>query len=334
MHELRRTTAAITVMLATLSLGACSSSESASDSAKAKAKAPIDRADWPAEVPTAGLVKGLELPLESYLPSYADQVAVDTALRTLQTRCMSEYGLTIDLPRPGANPPPHSNAVSIERRYGLSDRAQAQQYGYGLPEELTRSLESVEEGLSGIEVEVLTGRKKPESAPPKGAKGAKGAKNSYGNFGRVPEPARAEHNGKKLHEGGCAGWANRRLDVNEEDAGFVSVLASTSLSESRPLKPVEKALKSWSACMKDKGRKAADPFRAMEQGYADGDGTTKNAIELALDDIDCKEQTRLIEVWFEEESAVQKRLIEENKDQLAAVKKRMGEVLAAAKAVK
>ncbi|GGY32698.1 hypothetical protein GCM10010299_43860 [Streptomyces tanashiensis] len=328
MHVLRRTSVAATVMLAAISLGACSSSGSASDSAEAKNKAPVDQANWPAEVPTSGLVKGLELPLESYLPSYADQVVVDTALRTLQTRCMSEYGLTVDLPRPGANPPPQSNAVSVERRYGLSDRAQAQKYGYGLPKELTRSLESVEEGLSGIEVEVLTGRKKPEFAPPKGGKG------SAGHFGGVPEPARAEHNGKKLHEGGCAGWSKRRLKVNEEDAGFVSRLASTSLSESRPLKPVEKALKSWSACMKDKGRKAADPYRAMEQGYADGDGTTKNAIELALDDIDCKEQTRLIEVWFKEESAVQKRLIEENKDQLAAIKKRMGEVLEAAKTVK
>ncbi|MFE7510845.1 hypothetical protein [Streptomyces sp. NPDC057540] len=331
MHVLRRTTVATTVMLAAISLGACSSSGSASDAAKGgapKDKAPIDRADWPAEVPTSGLVKGLELPLESYLPSYADQVTVDTALRTLQTRCMSEYGLTVDLPRPGANPPPYSNAVSIERRYGLSDRAQAQKYGYGLPKELTRSLEPVEKGLSGIEVEVLTGHKKPESAPPGGGKGA------TGRFGGVPEPARAEHNGKKLHEGGCAGWSKQRLKVNEEDAGFVTGLASASLSESRPLKPVEKALKSWSACMKGKGRKAADPYRAMEQGYADGDGTTKNAIELALDDIDCKERTRLIEVWFKEESTVQKRLIEENKDPLAAVKKRMGEVLAAAKAVK
>lgn len=326
MHVLRRTTGALTVMLTAIALGACSSSGSASNSAKDRA--PIDQTNWPAEVPTSGLVKGLELPLESYLPSYADQVAVDTALRTLQTRCMSEYRLTVDLPRPGANPPPHSNAVSIERRYGLSDRAQAQKYGYGLPKELTRSLESVEEGLSGIEVEVLTGRKKPEFAPPKGAK------DSDGHFGRVPEPARAEHNGKKLHEGGCAGWSKRRLKVNEEDAGFVSGLASTSLSESRPLKPVEKALQRWSACMKDKGRKAADPFRAMEQGYADGDGTTKSAIELALDDVDCKEQTRLIEVWFKEESAVQKRLIEENKDQLAAIKERLGEVLAAAKTVK
>ncbi|WP_327370328.1 hypothetical protein [Streptomyces sp. NBC_01217] len=327
MHVLKRTTTAAAVMLAAISLGACSSSGSASGSAKDHT--PVDRSNWPAEIPASGLVKGLELPLEAYMSSYADQVTVDTALRTLQARCMAEYGLTVDLPRPGANPPPHSNAISIERRYGITDRTQAQKYGYGLPKELTRSLEPVEEGLSGIEVEVLTGHTKPDLSAPEGAEGD----GPYFTSADA-KPARAEYQGKKLHKGGCAGWSKQQLKLNELDAGFVAQLASTSLSESRPRKPVEKAIKDWSACMKKRGRSAVDPYRAMEQGYANGDGTTKDAIELALDDIDCKDRTRLIEVWSKEESAVQKRLIEENKDQLAAVKKRMGEVLAAAKAVK
>ncbi|WP_432195428.1 hypothetical protein [Streptomyces sp. bgisy027] len=327
MHVLKSTTAAAAVMLAAISLGACSSS--GSGSGPAKDHTPLDRSHWPAETPASGLVKGLELPLEAYMSSYADQVTVDTALRTLQTRCMAEYGLTVDLPRPGVNPPPYSNAMSIEARYGVTDRTRAEKYGYGLPKELTRSTEPVDKGLSGVEVEVLTGRTKPEFLPPEGAEGD-------GPYftGADSEPARARYQGKKLHEGGCAGWSKRQLKLNESDAGHVSQLASTSLSESRSRKPVKKAIKDWSACMKKRGRSAADPYRAMEQGYANGDGTTEDAIELALDDIDCKEQTRLIEVWFKAESAVQKRLIEENKDQLTAVKTRMSKVLAAAKAVK
>ncbi|MFC8388727.1 hypothetical protein [Streptomyces sp. NPDC057238] len=271
----------------------------------------------------------MELPLEAYMSSYADQVTVDTALRTLQTRCMAEYGLTVDLPRPGVNPPPHSNAISIERRYGITDRTRAEKHGYALPKELTRSTEPVDKGLSGVAVEVLTGRTKPEFRPPEGAE-------DDGPYitGVDSGPARAEYQGKKLHEGGCAGWSKRQLELNESDEGFVSQLASTSLSESRLRKPVEKAIKDWSACMKKRGRSAADPYRAMEQGYANGDGTTEDAIGLALDDIDCKKQARLIEVWFKEESAVQKRQIEENKDQLAAVKTRMSKALAAAEAVK
>ncbi|WLW52099.1 hypothetical protein [Streptomyces sp. YU58] len=334
MRVLKPTTVATAVMLAAISLGACSSSGSDSGSGSGSSKddtsaAPVDRSNWPAEKPASGLVKGLELPLEAYMTPYADQVTVDTALRTLQTRCMAEYGLTVDLPRPGANPPPHSNAMSIEARYGITDRTRAAKYGYGLPKELTRNTEPVDKGLSGVEVEVLTGRAKHEFRPPEGAEGD-------GPFftGADSQPARAEYQGKKLHAGGCAGWSTRRLKVNESDAGYVSQLASTSLSESRSRKPVTKAIKDWSACMKKQGRSAADPYRAMEQGYAKGDGTTQDAIELALDDIDCKKQTRLVEVWFKEESAIQQRLIKENKDQLAAVKTRMSKVLAAAEAVK
>lgn len=325
MHVLKRTTATAAVMLAAISLGACSSSGSGSGSAKDPT--PVARNNWPAETPASGLVKGFELPLEVYMSSYADQVTVDTALRTLQTRCMAEYKLTVDLPRPGVNPPAYSNAISIERRYGITDRAQAEKYGYGLPKELTRSTDPVDKGLSGVEVEVLTGRTKPEVVPPEGAE-------SVGSFGDNARPARAEYQGKKLHEGGCAGWSKRQLKLNELDAGYVSQLASTSLSESRSRKPVAKAIKDWSACMKKQGRPAADPYRAMEQGYANGDGTTEDAIGLALDDIGCKEKTRLIEVWFKEESAIQKRLIKENKDQLDAIRKRMSEVLMAAKGTK
>ncbi|MGX1365815.1 hypothetical protein RKD19_001174 [Streptomyces canus] len=327
MHVLKAATTAAAVMLAAMSLGACSSSGSGSSSAKDHT--PVDRSNWPAETPASGLVKGLDLPLEAYMSAYADQVTIDTALRTLQTRCMAEYGLTVDLPRPGMNPPPYSNAMSIEARYGITDRTRAEKYGYGLPKELTRSTEAVDKGLSGVEVEVLTGRTKPEFLPPKDAEGD-------GPYftGADSGPARAEYQGKKLHKGGCAARSKQQLKLNESDAGYVSQLASTSLSESRSRKPVKKVIKDWSACMKKQGRSAADPYRAMEQGYANGDGTTEDAIELALDDIDCKEQTRLIEVWFKEESAIQKRLIEENKDQLAAVKTRLSKALAAAKAVK
>ncbi|MER7176626.1 hypothetical protein [Streptomyces mesophilus] len=316
-------------MLATITLGACSSSGSSSHAAKGQA--PVDRSNWPAQTPASGLAKGLALPLEAYMTAYADQVTVDTALRTLQTRCMSEYGFTVDLPRPGVNPPASSNSINIERRYGITDRAQAKRYGYLLPPELRKHTDQELPDLPDVQVEVLTGHTKPEPvAAPTGGDG------SYFGASEKTEPARAEHNGKKLHKGGCIGWSQQQLKLDELDAGFVSQLASRSLSDSRPAKPVDKAITDWSACMKAKGHKAADPFRAMEQGLADGDGdhATKNAIALASDDLDCKKQTRLIKVWFQEESAVQKRLIKENKDRLAAVKARMSEILAAAKAVK
>lgn len=329
MHILQRTTITAAVMLAATFLGGCSSPGPASGSAQDAA--PVDRSNWPKGRPDSGLAKGLELPLEAYMVSYADQVTVDTALRSLQTRCMADYGFDVDLPRPGTNPPPSDNSANIERRYGITDRTQAEKYGYFLPPEQQGGTEDTTLDLPPVQVEVLTGHTKPEPvAAPEGGGG------TYFGAAEKTEPARAEHDGKKLHSGGCTGWAKGQLKLNDADAGFVTQLDAKSLSESRPSKPVEKAITAWSACMKGKGRSAADPYRAMEQGLSEGDGsvTTKNAIEIALDDIDCKKQTRLIQVWFTQESAVQKRLIEENKDQLGAVKKRLSQILEAAEAVK
>ncbi|MFE2940760.1 hypothetical protein ACFXKG_17125 [Streptomyces sp. NPDC059255] len=325
MHVPRKASTAATVMLAAILLSSCSQPEPSSGAAAKETQA--DRSEWPEELPSSGLVKGLELPLEGYMVSYADQVVIDSALRTLQTECMAEYGFTVDLPRPGVNPPASSNSMNIERRYGITDRAQAEKYGYLLPPEQQKYTAEQTPDLPNIQVEVLTGRTKPEPlAPPTGSDGA------YSGSGDQTKPARAEYDGKKLHEGGCVGWAKRKLKLNESDAGFVVQLASTGISESRPHQPVEKAITKWSACMKGKGHAASDPYRAMEQGLGGTD--TDDSIALALDDIDCKEQTRLIEVWFKEESAVQKQLIKKNKDQLTAVERRMKEVLTAAKAVK
>ncbi|MFJ4126279.1 hypothetical protein DLE01_19990 [Streptomyces sp. FT05W] len=293
----------------------------------ATGEAHVDKSRWPKDVPRSGLTKGLELPLESYMVPYSDQVVIDSALRDLQTECMSTYGFAVSLPRPGVNPPASSNSMNIERRYGITDRAEAEKYGYLLSPEQQKYTAVQTPDLPGIQVEVLTGHTKPEPV-----EAPAGSDVGYSGLGEKTKPARAEYQGKKLHKDGCAGWSKRQLELNESDAGFVTQLASTGLSETHPHKSVEQAVKRWSACMKDKGRKASDPYRAMEQGFVETD--TQDSIALALDDIDCKEQTRLIEVWFKEESAVQKRLIKENKDQLDVVKTRTRDVLTAAKAVK
>ncbi|RAS24391.1 hypothetical protein BCL80_11467 [Streptomyces avidinii] len=325
-HVLRKASAAAAATLAALTLGSCSPSGPSSPGVTT-GEAHVDKSRWPKDVPDSGLTKGLALPLESYMVPYSDQVVIDSALRDLQTECMSTYGFTVNLPRPGVHPPASSNSMNIERRYGITDRAEAEKYGYLLSPEQQKYTAQQTPDLPGIQVEVLTGHTRPEPV-----EAPVGSDVGYSGVGENTKPARAEYKGRKLHKDGCAGWSKRQLELNESDAGFVTQLASTGLSETRPHKSVEQAVKRWSACMKDKGRKASDPYRAMEQGLVETD--TQDSIALALDDIDCKEQTRLIEVWFKEESAVQKRLIKENKDQLDVVKTRTRDVLTAAKAVK
>lgn len=326
MHQ-RATVGAAALLVAGI-LAGCSSPDAASHAPKDTT--PVDRGTWPAQTVESGLAKGLRLPLAAYTPTYGDQVEVNTALGTLQTRCMAEYGFTVDLPSSAVTPPP-TNDTNIERRYGITDRAQARKYGYLLPPEQRETTQETDLDLPAVQVEVLTGHTKPaQAAAPEGGDG------SYVGATGATEPARAEVNGKKLRSGGCIGWSKRQLKTDDFDTGLITQLASKSLSDSWPAEPVENAVKEWSACMKGKGRKVPDPYRAIEQGLADvkGDDPTRNAIELALDDIDCKKQTRLVRVWFTEESTVQRRLIEENKSRLDDVKKRSDEVIEAARAVK
>ncbi|MBQ0984352.1 hypothetical protein KBZ10_07430 [Streptomyces sp. F63] len=294
----------------------------------------VDKSIWPEEIPVTGLTKGLKLPLEEYMLSYADTVAIDEAKNALQKQCMAEYGFTVDFPKPGANPPPSNNDANIERRYGITDETVAKTYGYGIPEELTHHVDQPQQELSDVEVEVLTGHTKPEEAAlPEGAE----AGGSYFVAPPRTKPARAEHNGKKLREGGCAGWSDEQLGVSQQeaDAFTVSDLNGDSLVATQQSEPVRTVIEDWSACMKTKGHAGlADPYKAMDAGLAlDKDGkATAESIRMALDDIACKEKTGLVKVWFDEESKIQRRQINDNKARLDAAKASKKAVLAKADA--
>jgi len=91
----------------------------------------VVKENWPEEVPTRGLTKGMVLPLEEFMVSYAERIAVQRARDSAEIACMRRYGFTDwrteDL---GTSPPLADNAANMPRRYGLSDLAEAQRYGY------------------------------------------------------------------------------------------------------------------------------------------------------------------------------------------------------------
>ncbi|MBR8638939.1 hypothetical protein KEF29_05470 [Streptomyces tuirus] len=325
---------AIAAVAATSLISACSSNPTTNASPAGSDRQIVDKSIWPKETPVTGLMKGLKLPLENYMLSYADTVAIDQAKNTLQKQCMAEYGFTVDFPKPGANPPPSNNDANIERRYGITDATVAKTYGYGIPEELTHHTDQAVQELSDVEVEVLTGHTKPEKvAPPKDAE----ADGPYFAAPPKTKPARAEHNGKKLRRGGCAGWSDEQLGAAKQkaDAFLVSDLNGDSLVRSQQSEPVQDVFKDWSSCMKTKGHAGlADPYKAMDAGLAlDKDGkATEESIRMALDDIACKEQTGLVKVWFDEESKIQNQQIEDNKAKLDSAKESKKAVLAKADA--
>ncbi|MZF84115.1 hypothetical protein [Streptomyces sp. SID5643] len=329
MKHIKRTATAVALATSALLVSACSAGTTADTADNvADGKPIVNKENWPEKIPTSGLTKDLTLPLEAYMASYEDQVTVEQAANELQQSCMKDYGIDLTLPRAGANPPPSDNDANIERRYGLTDRAQAEKYGYELPPALQEHTKQTMRDLSGVEVEVLTGHTKPEL--PQAPEGVKTG-SAFTGPGQT-KPARAEYNGKKLRAGGCIGWSKAQLGVKEADPTFVAQLAGDSLVQSMKDDKVIKAIAAWSSCMDGKGHKGlADPYKAMDQGVTHDGKPSQESIALAVDDIDCKKQTDLVKIWSEVESAIQNKQITDNKSRLTGIKEQHGTEVAAAR---
>ncbi|GAA2306938.1 hypothetical protein GCM10010234_58150 [Streptomyces hawaiiensis] len=327
MKNIKRTATAVALAASALLVSACSSGTSAHTTQNAADGRPIvNKENWPEKIPTSGLTKGLTLPLEAYMASYEDQVTVEQAADDLQQSCMKDYGIDLTLPKAGANPPPSDNDANIERRYGITDRGEAEKYGYELPPALQEHTTQPMRDLSGAEVEVLTGHTKPEPPHAVEAGGPVAAPN------RGTKPARAEYNGKKLKTGGCVGWSAEQLGVKQDDPTFVAQLAGDSLVQSMKDDKVVKATAAWSSCMDGKGHTGlADPYKAMDQGVTDDGKPTKESIALAVDDIDCKKQTDLVKIWFGVETAIQNKQIADSKSRLTGIQEQHGKEVAAAR---
>lgn len=330
MKHTKRIATAVALTASALLASACSSGTTP-DTTKiaADGKPIVNKSNWPEKFPTSGLTKNLTLPLEEYMASYEDQVAIEQAATDLQQSCMKEYGIELTLPRAGANPPPSDNDANIERRYGITNRAEAQKYGYELAPTLREHTKQPLRDLSGVEVEVLTGHTKPE--PLKASEGAKAGVTSSGP-GQGTKPARAEHDGKKLKTGGCIGWSRDQLGVQGADPSAVAQLAGDSLTQSMQDTKVIKVIAAWSSCMDGKGHAGlADPYKAMDQGVTNDGEPSQEAIALAVDDIDCKTQSDLIKVWSDVETAIQNKQIADNKSRLTGIKSQHGKEATAAR---
>ncbi|MYS93628.1 hypothetical protein GTY47_29250 [Streptomyces sp. SID5464] len=327
---MKQTAAAVALAASALLVSACSSGTTSDATKNAADGRPIvNKENWPKRIPTSGLTKDLSLPLEAYMASYEEQVTVEQAANDLQQSCMKDYGIDLTLPRAGANPPPSDNDANIERRYGITDRAEAEKYGYELPPALQEHTEQAMPDLSEVEVEVLTGHTKPE--PPKAPTGVRTGERLAAP-GQGVKPARAEYNGKKLKTGGCVGWSKEQLGLKEVGPTFVAQLAGDSLMQSMKDDKVIKATAAWSSCMDGKGHKGlADPYKAMDQGVTNDGKPSRESIALAVDDIDCKKQTDLVKIWFGVESAIQDKQIADNKSRLTGIKEQHGKEVAAAR---
>lgn len=309
-HSVRAGLLAVVVLLAGGDLAACSASAGGhTQRADLKADAP---APWPDAVPKSGLSKGLVLPLEAYMETYPESVAIQRAVDKLTTRCMARYGFTVSLPPVGRTPPPNYDDSNMGRRYGIMDRAMAVKLGYTLGDE-EEAAEATAPKLSDAAVAVLTGRvaMKLDAA-------------------RAP----STYQGKQIPDGGCSAEASRKVGADRIDTALPGRLDAASLDRSTSDPRVQAVISAWSQCMKSKGYTVDSPMHAANIApYVHGQAVSAANIQVATSDVDCKSRTGLVTTWFGVESAIQRQQIEQNQPALRDVRAKITAVVEAASAV-
>ncbi|PAZ16245.1 hypothetical protein CLM62_08955 [Streptomyces sp. SA15] len=305
---------ALTAATAAVLLTACATPANQARTTGAAPSPVADTKTFPPSAPERGLAKGLNLPLETYMQDYADTVTIGNGKRLLAEDCMKTYGLDVQLPAYGLNPSPTENDANMERRYGLTDRETAATYGYGLAGDAKPRTKQQFPQLDAVQTEVLTGRKAPT-----GQNGSTAPNTPM----EAREKARESHNGKKIHERGCSGWADQEINApTDDELTRISEMNGTSFTESMKTPAVAAAFKDWSVCMTGKGHPGLkDPFEAARSvNRPEGAPSDQQEIALALAEIDCKAETGLIGTWFTEESKIQTAIIAEHRPALDSFK--------------
>ncbi|MFC4470408.1 hypothetical protein ACFPH6_38960 [Streptomyces xiangluensis] len=257
--------------------------------------AAVNEENWPKPGVQKGLAKGLALPIEPYLETYPEVVALQRAKNAVQRECMARFGFDFDPPTPGLNAPASYNGANMERRYGVTNLETAKEYGYGLPD--TKGGEIVPYEPDSEAANLVFDLTVPQGkTPPK------------------------TYEGREIPKGGCRGESDRA--IGSFDEGLPSKLNTQSWEKAKQDPQVLAVDQQWSSCMKAKGYDAATPLEAIEQSYAPNGDSSSQSNSMAVADVECKKSTDLVKVYFSVESRIQKASMEEHQLELNELKKK------------
>ncbi|SDL12537.1 hypothetical protein [Nonomuraea jiangxiensis] len=228
----------------------------------------------------------LRLPLDDYQHSPVQGLAVTNAYRVLLIRCARRHGRTLPItssPRPLVGP-----RTWTERRYGLTDAADAASYGYGLGPRDPARHPPEPAPLDPATIAVITGTDAGRDVPP----------------------------------GGCQEETCKALAMAPAgaDPSLPEHLSMLSFQRSRTDPRVRAAVEAWSACMRAAGHSYATPFDPIADP-AFRDGTSQKELATARTDLACKKRTNLVSIWLSVESAYQRTMIAQNTTALQAAKR-------------
>ncbi|QNP76238.1 hypothetical protein IAG44_40790 [Streptomyces roseirectus] len=232
--------------------------------------------------------RALLLPYDRYELTPGDLATVQAAEDMLMAACMRAQGRSWT-PLPAATDADPPNRT----RYGVIETAVATRYGYHQP-----------------------------PAPPGVA--ARGAAEAARTARLTQADADAAFGKARTSQavGGCWKTAHDTLrkDVPESPHDILDELTLSSFNSSLKDSRVHHALSRWSTCMKKSGYSYASPLdAAADSEWQKTDRPSREETSVAVTDVYCKEETRLVEEWSGVERGWQQQFIRERPDQFRAL---------------
>jgi hypothetical protein len=227
--------------------------------------------------------KDLLLPLDYYMFSLKDYRLLSEAHGILLRRCMQRFGITYQIPSPTEGGIQTRN----ERRYGITDTAEARRYGYRLPGATDYPAPSSAQDRDPKVIAVLTGE------------------------------GGTSVNGQPVPADGCVGESQRFLGENLPGAAadIAQPMAMKSWNQSAADHRVQVVFASWSACMKKAGFNYQTPLEPSRDRDLRRQVSAAQ-IRTAVADTLCKKEHNVIGTWAAVEAAYQEVMIRENKSAL------------------
>lgn len=232
------------------------------------------------------------LPIQLRSFTLADARIVNVARFKAEASCLRSFGLTFpDLPIAPLSQ--REIAFQQNRRYGITDPAEASQFGYHLDP-------SIAGGSGGTPlIEQLDDSQKTVL---------------YNNAGL------ASFQGKPLAPGGCLGQATRSIAGNSEYAhsAIGATIDHDSFQQSMKNPRVIAAFVAWSQCMAGHGYHYPDPLAAGSDPRWTGPHVVDGEVTTALTDIGCKTSTNLVSTWSQVETELQTTMIAQDQAAVAS----------------
>ncbi|CRK59272.1 hypothetical protein; putative signal peptide [Alloactinosynnema sp. L-07] len=263
---------------------------------------PPSQADEPPLDTVAQLTvaRGLSTPLDAYRPDPQQRATLATARELLIRVCMAGFGFAWPVLARSVEP-------DTDRRYGITDPAEARRFGYRLPPDKAGGVNAPAPGgaASPIAYKILSGQ------------------------------TRQTTEGKHVPEGGCAAEADRSLgfEVAIRDGGMIEVSNLPQRLENEARHGYKSDSRTaqvdaaWAACMRDTGFGRAGngrdyaSWRDPNDTYSQGQ-VSQLEIDTALADIECKNKHNVAGISHAVETAYQRRLIERDAEALTEEKQK------------